>query len=68
VSFDIVTIKYSSAGAILWLDRYDGPGNAYDAPNGIKVDGSGNVFVTGGSSKVGGGSDFVTIKYAPSVP
>jgi hypothetical protein len=50
---DYATIKYSSAGAPLWTNRYNGPGNGYDITYAVAVDGSNNVIVTGYSD--GGG-------------
>jgi hypothetical protein len=46
--------------------RYNGPGNADDWPNGIFVDGSGNVYVTGYSPGSGTFYDYATIKYNAS--
>ncbi len=62
-NFDYATIKYNSAGVQQWAARYNGPGNYYDFPYGIKADGSGNVYVTGRSDGSGTSSDFATIKY-----
>jgi hypothetical protein len=59
---DYVTIKYSSAGAALWTNRYDGPGNNNDYPNAMTVDGNGDVFVTGMTSEPGW--RYATIKYS----
>lgn len=61
---DIVTIKYNSLGAQLWVARYNGPGNNFDEGIDIVVDNIGNVTVTGNSW--GGIStyyDIATIKY-----
>jgi hypothetical protein len=61
--YDYVTIKYSGAGVPLWTNRYKGPGNGADYARAIAVDGSGNVFVTGGSSN-GTNSDYATVAYS----
>src|SRR5208283_308245 len=62
---DIVTIKYDNNGNQIWLQRYNGPGNGDDEGNAIAVDANGNVYVTGYETVVGGGTEMVTIKYAP---
>jgi hypothetical protein len=60
---DYVVIKYNSNGDQQWAQRYNGTGNGYDAPYGIALDGSGNVYVTGTSTGDGTGFDYTTIKY-----
>ncbi len=65
---DIVTFKYSPEGEELWNRRYNYQGNGYDWGRGIVVDGQGNVYVTGTSSKGpmdsdAANHDYVTIKY-----
>ncbi len=61
---DYTTIKYSSAGTMLWINRYDGPVSGADQAVAMAVDTNGNVFVTGFSEGNGTGFDFATIKYS----
>ena len=63
-SSDYTTIKYSSAGAPLWTNRYNGPGNGVDQANAMVVDGSNNVIVTGYSDGGASTYDYATIKYS----
>lgn len=59
---DYLTIKYNSNGDTVWSKRYNGIGNGNDEIKGIKVDASGNVYVTGKSQGVSS-SDILTVKY-----
>jgi uncharacterized delta-60 repeat protein len=61
--YDYVTIKYNSGGTQQWVMRYDGPVSSYDEACGIKVDGQGNVYVTGWSYGSGTYHDYATVKY-----
>ena len=60
---DYATIKYNSAGDSVWVKRYNGPGNAFDAANSLAIDALGNVYVTGYSSQFVANFDYATIKY-----
>lgn len=63
-NFDYITVKYNSAGTYLWAARYIGDYLAGDnVATGIALDGSGNIYVTGGSRESAAGSDITTIKY-----
>ena len=61
---DYATIKYNSNGDLIWVRRYNGPGNGIDQAKSIAIDSSENIYVTGFSAGVGTGtSDYATIKY-----
>jgi uncharacterized delta-60 repeat protein len=61
---DYLTIKYNSAGSVLWLARYNRPGNNSDVPSALHVDPlNGDVYVTGSSRATGPDYDYATVKY-----
>lgn len=61
---DIITLKYSNDGSLLWMKRYNGPISRSDYGADITVDQSGNIYVTGGSQETTTGtSAYATIKY-----
>ncbi len=65
---DYATLKYDSAGTLLWIRRFDSPASRGDHAEALAVDSAGNVIVTGtGHKKVGFSTvaAFVTIKYDP---
>jgi uncharacterized delta-60 repeat protein len=61
---DYTTVKYSASGTALWTNRYNGTGNNSDFGNGLAVDKSGNVIVTGTSIGSGGDYDWATVAYS----
>ena len=64
-SYDYTTVKYDLYGNMAWLITYDGPGHGSDYAQAIALDGSNNVYVTGGSWDSGTDYDYATIKYTP---
>ncbi len=61
---DYATIKYSSAGTLLWARRYGVLSNGDDQAKALAVDAEGNVYVTGMSPATAGDWDYATIKYS----
>lgn len=62
---DFVTLKYDALGRLLWQQRYNGPGNSFDWPFGLALDGGGNALVVGYSAGVGTAGDLAVLKYDP---
>jgi WD40 repeat protein len=65
-SFDFATIEYdANTGAVVWLDRYDGPFGGIDGANALVVSPDGtSVYVTGASDGQNGQDDFATVAYS----
>jgi uncharacterized delta-60 repeat protein len=61
--YDYATIKYNSAGDMVWVRRYNGPVNGDDHAYAMALDNAGNVYVTGASYGSGTNHDYATIKY-----
>lgn len=61
--FDFITIKYNSIGSIVWLQRYNGPGNGNDLAKSMEIDASGNIYVGGYSYGGVTKKDYTVIKY-----
>jgi hypothetical protein len=52
-SFDLVLLKFSAGGSLLWQKTWGGSG--WDGGAGVAVDASGNVYVTGNTGSFGAG-------------
>lgn len=63
---DIVILKYTSDGDLLWRSQYDGPASGDDRTTDVAVDMSGNIYVSGRSEGAGTGYDCITLKYDPA--
>jgi uncharacterized delta-60 repeat protein len=62
-SWDYTTLKYNSAGDLIWEARYDNGDE--DIANAIAVDSAGYVYVTGESEGISN-YDYATVKYNPA--
>lgn len=60
--FDYVTVRYDPDGNATFFASYDGAGME-DAAQGIVVDNTGNVYITGSSNHPDTELDYLTIKY-----
>ena len=56
-SYDYVTVAYSSSGAPVWTNRYNGPANSNDVATAIVIDRDGSVLITGRCVGEGGDDD-----------
>jgi uncharacterized delta-60 repeat protein len=62
---NFLIVKYNADGEVQWTKVYNGTGNGQDEINGLAVDYTNNVYVTGmaqGNSNL----DYATIKFSPS--
>ena len=59
------TLKYDSAGQLVWLQEYDGPGSSSDLASSLVVDAAGDVYVAGLTINPPQDRDHVAVKYAP---
>jgi len=64
--WDMLVIKYNSAGKKLWSKTFNGPGNGDDVATDLLFDRKGNIYVLGDVTNVAGNTDIVVIKYSPA--
>ncbi len=59
---DVILLKFSSTGALLWQKTWGGSGS--DEGHGVAIDSSSNIYVTGVTNSTGaGGNDFFLLKF-----
>ncbi|MCC6866169.1 MAG: SBBP repeat-containing protein [Ignavibacteria bacterium] len=63
---DIVALKYSNNGTLLWSKIFTGTGNYADRPFGIVVDNTNNIIICGYTTRDNGNIDYLTVKYNSS--
>lgn len=60
---DIVTLKYSENGNLIWQTKFNGSADSVDRPLKLMVDSLSNIIIVGYSYTTTGQYDIVTIKY-----
>ncbi|MEZ4821934.1 MAG: T9SS type A sorting domain-containing protein [Ignavibacteria bacterium] len=67
-STDLIILKYSSSGNLLWESRYNGPANNTETFKDMVLDDSCNIYVTCSSFEGAalGNINWVTLKYSPN--
>jgi uncharacterized delta-60 repeat protein len=61
---DVVLIKYSSSGSVLWTARYTAPSNSSEIVSALVVDPAGDVWITGSTATSESQPDALTLKYS----
>lgn len=72
--FDIVVLKYSPGGQLLWQKQWDDPIHFQDFGNAVRIDSKDNVIVMGWANSRSTNpnfpnylnNDFLTLKYSPA--
>ena len=60
---DILALKFSAAGALLWRKTWDGAAHRMDYVKDLALDASGNAIVSGASAGGKTGRDYITVKF-----
>jgi uncharacterized delta-60 repeat protein len=63
---DVVTMKYSSIGEIIWAENFNGSASVDDEGTGICVDALGNIYVVGTTKSTLKSFDLTLLKYDSS--
>jgi subtilisin family serine protease len=64
--YDMMLLKYSSAGTMQWSRRWGGAAGLHDAPTALFLDSGGNLIVAGVTSSVSSLTDWVVLKITDS--
>jgi len=65
-NIDIVVLRYSAGGRLVWTQPYDGPAHGLDWVKGLAVDRHGDVVVCGSSYSASGQDDWIVLCYSPN--
>ena len=65
INDDILVVKYTPTGTLLWTQRYNHTGNATDRAVAVACDGQNNVVVAGRANN-GGDDDYAVLQYSPN--
>lgn len=65
-NYNVITIMYDAAGTQQWATSFNGTANGFDEGYDVMADGSGNVYVTGGTTTTTSNNNYVTVKYNSS--
>ena len=63
--YDIITLKYSSSGSLIFNRRFNGSLNKKDFATSIATDNSQNTYVAGYANFSDNESDYILLKYGP---
>jgi Secretion system C-terminal sorting domain len=64
---DVLTLKYSPAGNVVWFVTYNGPYNGADGGHALELDNLNNIYVLGTSQSGFQVGDYIVIKYSQLV-
>lgn len=62
---DVLALKYSSSGSLLWANNYDSPQNYYEGGSAISIDNNDNIYITGKQDN-NTNTEVITLKYNSS--
>lgn len=63
---NIALVKYNSSGVQQWIRYYNAASNGNENARDMKIDASGNIYLTGSSFNTASNLDYITVKYNSS--